>query len=105
MGLKIVPERDSIILFKKAESDNWGINSVSDVKEELKCFVIGSENSTAIESAGGKMVNPTYDISFNNKVNIEIGDIVEVEGRKLPVLTRAYKKDLSQKVLITKISV
>lgn len=105
MGLKLVPELDSIFLLKRGEVDVWGRASIKETKEEFKGLVRGTEASTSIESIGGRMIAPTFDISFNGSVSINVGDYIEVEGIRKIVLTKAQKKDLSRTVLITKITV
>lgn len=105
MGLKLIPDNDSIFLYEKGDVDAWGINSAGDSKKELGCLISGVETSTAIESKGGKMVIPSHEILFNFSVEISVGDFIEVEGRKMVVLSKQEKKDLSRKILITKITV
>lgn len=105
MGLKILPENDSIILYEKGKVDAWGISSATELKRELNCFIKGAEASTPVESKGGKMVLPSFTVSFNGDVEIHVGDHVEVEGIKKVVLTKSQKKDFSRKVVITKITV
>lgn len=105
MGLKLLPELDSIYVYEKGEVDDWGISSTTTSKKEFRCLIREAESSTAIESKGGRMVVPSYSISFNGDVPIHVGDMLEVEGRKMVVLTRNSKKDLSGKVLIIKLTV
>lgn len=105
MGLKLIPELDTIFLLKRGEVDVWGKTSIKETKEELKCLIRGTETSTSIESTGGRMVLPTFDISFNGAVPINVGDYVEIEGFRKIVLVKTQKKDLSRTVLITKITV
>lgn len=105
MGLKLLPELDAIYLFKKGKVDAWGISSIGESKEEVTCYIKETEASTSIESKGGKMVIPSYDIGFNGDVPINVGDCIEVYGVKKVVLMKSQKKDLSRTVLITKITV
>ena len=105
MGLKMIPDFDSIFLYEKGGVDAWGISTTEGSKVKLSCLIRETETATPIESKGGKMVLPSFDISFNGNVKIHVGDYVEVEGRKMVVLTRKQKKDLSRTVLITKITV
>lgn len=105
MGLKLLPELDSIILFSKEKVDAWGIGSIGESKKILPCYIRGSEVSTSIESRGGKMVIPSYTICFNGDVAINVGDCIEVYGVKKDVLKKSQSKDLSRKVLVTKITV
>lgn len=105
MGLKIFPEFDSIYLLKKGIPDSWGIASTTESKIEIRCFITESESSSTVESIGGKMIVPTYNITFNGDVDIHVGDYIEVDGVKKIVLTRIQKKDLSRVPLITKITV
>lgn len=105
MGLKLLPELDSIYLLKRGNSDAWGIGSAGESKELLPCYIKGSEVSTSVEAQGGKMVIPSYDICFNGNVPINVGDYIEVYGVKKVVLKKTLNKDLSRKVLITKITV
>lgn len=105
MGLKLIPDSDFIFLFQKDAVDDWGISSTGASKKKFNCLIREAESTTPIESKGGKMVVPSYDISFNGNVEIHAGDYIEVDGRKMVVLTKKQKKDLSRTVLITKISV
>lgn len=105
MGLKLLPELDSIYLYKKGKVDAWGISSAGESKELIPCYTKGSESSTPIEAQGGKMVIPSYDISFNGDVAINVGDYIEICGIKKVVLKKSQSKDLSRKVLVTKITV
>lgn len=105
MGLKIVPEFDSIYLLQKDVPDAWGIVSTTESKTEVRCFIKEAKSSSTVESIGGKMVVPTYSITFNGDVDIHVGDYIEVDGIKKVVLTRIQKKDLARVPLITKITV
>lgn len=105
MGLKLVPENNHVFVYEKGEIDAWGLSAGTSNKKKLGCFLRGSESSTPLESTGGRMVIPTYDITFNGNVPVFVGDIVEVEGHRFTVLSRKPKQDLSGNVLILKISV
>lgn len=105
MGLKLIPEFDSIFLLEKGVPDAWGISSTKASKVELRCFIKGAESSTAIESIGGRMVVPSYTITFNGDVDVHVGDYIEIDGMKKVVLTRTQKKDLARVPLLTKITV
>lgn len=105
MGLKLIPEFDSIFLLKKGVPDAWGISSTTESKTEVRCFIKEAEKSSSVESVGGKMVVPSYSITFNGDVDIHVGDYIEIDGIKKVVLTRTQKKDLARVPLITKITV
>lgn len=105
MGLKLIPDNDVVYAYGKSEADAWGLTSAMDSKIKFNCFIQGVKKATPLESKGGKMVIPSYEISFNFKVPIAVGDFIEVEDRKMVVLSKAEKKDFSRKVLITKITV
>ena len=105
MGLRFIPETSSFYIFENAV-DEWGIKKPSaESKREVKCFLKGSEALSSIESKSGKQIKPTYDLVVNGTIDVNVGDVVLVEGYKLEVLRKSPKKDLSGKVLITKLVV
>lgn len=104
MGLKYILDGDSVYLIHKGDIDGWGIASGSETKTEYSCLVRGAEDSTPVGAIGGKQVIPSYDISFNGKIPFGVGDTLEVEGIKLVVLRKKEVKDLSRKVLFTKVT-
>lgn len=104
MGLKYILDGDKIYHIKSAGVDAWGINSTSGEKTEYSCLIRGAEDSTPIEAQGGKQVIPSYTISFNGKVPFTVGETLEVEGNQLVILKRKEVKDLSRKVLFTKVT-
>lgn len=104
MLVKLLPEKEAVYLIEKEGLDSWGLPTKGK-KTELKCYIKASETNTGLESKGGKQVIPTYDISFNGAVSIKVGDLLEVEGEVAEVLKRIEIKDLSRKVLVTKVTV
>lgn len=105
MGIKYIPENEFVYVMLKGEVDDFGIRASSSDKTKLGCLIRSAEDSTPIESTGGKQVIPTYTISFNGKVAVGVGDFIEVEGQKKQVLTKKEVKDLSRVVIITKVTV
>lgn len=105
MGLKLLPENGHVFVYEKGEVDAWGLSTLADTKKRFDCFIRESEESTPIESVSGKQIIPSYNLTFNGKVEIKAGDKIEVEGDLLEVLRRKVTKDFSGNVLITKITV
>lgn len=102
--MKLLPEKERVYLLEQDGLDSWGLPKTGK-KTELKCYIKASENSTGLESKGGKQVVPTFDISFNGAVSVKVGNLLEVEGEVMEVLKRTEIKDLSRKVLVTKVTV
>lgn len=102
--MKLLPEKEIVYLLKKEGLDSWGLPTTGQ-KEKMKCYIKASEDSTGLEAKGGKQVVPTYNVSFNGAVTVKVGDLLEVEGEVLEVLKRIEIKDLSRKVLVTKVTV
>ena len=105
MGLNLIPENEFVYILNKGNVDAWGLNVPSDEKEKKGCLIKASEEATAVESAGGKQIKPSFEISFNGKVSIRVGDFIEVEGDVFEVLRKNELKDLSRNVILTKITV
>lgn len=105
VSMKLLPEKESIYLLSKGGFDDWGLPTTSEEKELIKCYIKASQTSTGLQDTGGKQVLPTYDISFNGAVAIKVGDLIEIEGETKEVLKRIEIKDLSRKVLVTKVTV
>lgn len=103
--LRMISETDYVYLLIRTNTDSWGISEVETIKKKYYCNIKDSEDSTPINSMGGKQVIPTYSITFNGKVSVFVGDYVEVDGSKKIVLNKKTKKDLLGNVLITKITV
>ena len=105
MGLKLLPENSHVFVYEKAEADAWGFAKLTNTKKKYGCFLRESEETTPVESIGGKQIIPSYLLTFNGKVEIKVGDKIEVEGDLMEVLRRKVSKDLSGNVLVTKITV
>ena len=105
MGLKLLPENCVVHVYEKGNADDWGFMKLSAIKKKYGCFLRESQESSPIDSIGGKQILPSYDLSFNGKVNVKVGDKIEVEGFPMEVLRRKVSKDLSGNVLLTKITV
>ncbi|WP_300857260.1 hypothetical protein [uncultured Clostridium sp.] len=105
MGLKLIPETSYIYIPEKSDVDVWGLAKSTDLKKKYGCFLRESEQVTPVESIGGKQILPSYDISFNGKVEIRAGDKIEVDGVLMEVLKKSVSKDISGNVLLTKIIV
>ena len=104
MGLKYISDKDSVYLISMGDVDAFGIRTNSETKQLLKCSCRAIENSSPIESEGGRQVIPTYSVSFNGKVAVNIGDRLEIDGVTKTILTKKESKDLSRKVLFTKVT-
>lgn len=104
MGLNYIIENASVYLVKKGELDGWGISKPSGEKVLLRCFLRGAEDSTPMESQGGKQVIPSYSVSFNGDVPFGAGDILEVEGKQFEVLRKKPTRGLSREVMFTKVT-
>lgn len=105
MGLKLLLENGHVFVYEKAEADDWGLTKVTNVKKSFDCFIRESEETTPVESVGGKQIVPSYTLTFNGLVEIKAGDKIEVEGDLLEVLRRKVTRDFSGNVLITKVTV
>lgn len=103
--LNLIPENEFIYILGKEDVDVWGIGSPSDLKIKKGCLIKPSEDATPIESKGGKQIKPSYEVTFNGKVALKVGDFIEVEDEVFIVLHRKEIKDLSRNVILTKITV
>lgn len=104
MGLKYILDSEKVFYTPKGEVDSWGISSPSGDKQEVACLIRETDDSTPIEAQGGKQVVPTYQVSINGTVAFGVGDILEVEGQELVILRKKEVKDLSRKVMYTKVT-
>lgn len=104
MGLKYILDTEQIFHVESAGVDAWGISSPSGEKTAYSCCIRGAEDSTPIEAQGGKHVIPSYTVSFNGKVPFTVGETLEVEGTELVILRKKEVKDLSRKVMFTKVT-
>lgn len=105
MGISLVPETDIVYLKSSTAVDDWGLPLAGENSKPFKCRIKESYTSTGIEDKGGKVIVPTYSISFNSSIELVVGDVIEVYGAQYTILTKTISKDLSGNVLISKVTV
>lgn len=102
--LGFLPYNETVVIYKQGEVDSWGIKSPS-TRIELPCYVREVRNSERLESVGGSVQVLTYTVVFEGKVDVKIGDYIEVDGEKFKVRNARFIKDLDRNIISTKVAI
>jgi len=101
----MIPLNDTVKVYKAGKKDSWGISQINTEPEILKCMVSEVVELIELKTVSGKAVNVTANIVFKGKADIKVGDNINTDNGKFEVLKVQYIKDLSSKILFTKVAV
>lgn len=100
-----IVDREVAYLIGKSAVDSWGIGVAEETRTPIKCLIKASEESTGLATIGGKQVIPTYVLYVNGKTPVRVGDLLEVDGDIKEVVSKREAKDITRKVIYTKLTV
>lgn len=102
--LGYLPYNEEAIIYTQGAVDDWGIKS-AETKQILPCYIREVRNSERLETVGGSVQVLSYVVVLEGKVEVKIGDYIEVEGHKYKVQNCRYLKDLDRNIISTKVTI